>query len=97
MRDNITEIMYQQMTLAPTSDAASISVPLVDHLLVELETRFSPRPRVALLGFCLVPSALVTLSDPDVKSHLAKLVDLYEEDLASPESVSHQMVSWKIK
>ncbi len=65
-------------------------------MLVELETRFSPHHRVALLGLCLVPSALVTLPDPDEKSHLAKLVDLYEEDLASPESVSHQMVSWEI-
>ena len=74
-----------------------ISVPLVDHLLAELETRFSPHHRVALLGLCLIPSALVTLPDPDVKIHLAKLVDLYEEDLAFPESVSHQMVSWKIK
>ena len=74
-----------------------ISVPLVDHLLAELETRFSPHHRVALLGLCLIPSALVTLPDPDVKNHLAKLVDLYEDDLASPESVSHQMVSWEIK
>ena len=73
-----------------------ISVPLVDHLLVELQTRFSRHHCVPLLRLCLVPSSLVTLPDPDVKNHLAKLVDLYE-DLASPESVSHQMVSWKIK
>ena len=76
-----------------------ISVQLVDHLLavVELETKFNPHHLVALLGLCLVPSALVTLPDPDGKGQLAKLVDLYEKDLASPESVSHQMVSWKIK
>ena len=61
-----------------------ISVPLVDHLLAELETRFSPHHRVALLGICLIPSALVTLPDPDVENHVAKLVDLYEDDLASP-------------
>ena len=53
-----------------------ISVPFVDHLLVELETRFSRHHSVALLGLCLVPSVLVTLPYPDVKSHLAKLVDL---------------------
>ena len=40
-----------------------ISVSLVDHQLVELETRFSPHHRVALLWLCLVPSALVTLHD----------------------------------
>ena len=64
-----------------------IFVPLVDHLLVELETRFSPHHCVALLGLCLVASTLVTRPDQDGKIHLAKLVDLYEEDLASPESV----------
>ena len=74
-----------------------ISVPLVDRLLVELDTIFSPHRRVALLGLCMVPLALVTQPDPDVKSHLSKLVKVYEEYLASPESVSHQMVSWKIK
>ena len=74
-----------------------ISVPLADHLLVELDTRFSPHHRVALLGLCLVPSALVTLPDLVVENHLAKLVDLYEEDLAYPENVPNQMVSWKIK
>ena len=74
-----------------------IWAPLVDQPLVELEARFSHHHRVALLGLCLVPSALVTLPNPDVRSHLAKLVDIYEEYLASPESVFHQMVSWKIK
>ena len=84
------------MTFAPTNRRC-ISVPFVDHLLLELQTRFSPHHRVALIGLRLVPSALVTLHDPDVKSNLAKLVVLYEEDLASTEIVSHQVVSWKIK
>ncbi len=53
-----------------------ISVSLVDHLLAELETRLSPHHRVALLGLCLVPSALVTIPGPDVENHLAKPVDL---------------------
>ncbi len=58
----------RHMNNVPADDSRTnyrrcISVPLVDHLLVELETRFSPRHRVALLGLCLVPSALVTLHD----------------------------------
>ena len=69
-----------------------ISVPLVDQLLVEIQdTTFSPHHRVALLGICLVYSAFAILPDPDVNSHLAKLVDLYEEYLVSQESASHQM------
>ena len=35
--------------------------------------------------------------DSDIKSHLAKPVDLHEEDLAYPDSVSHPMVRWNIK
>ena len=82
---------HDLLNLAPTRAYRScISVPLVDHLLVELETRFITHHRVALLELCLEPSALVTLLGPDVKSHLAKPVDLYEEELASPENVSHQ-------
>ena len=53
--------------------------------------------RVVLLGLCLAHPALVTLPDPDVRSHLANLVDLYEEYIASQEGVSHQVVSWQIK
>ena len=62
-----------------------ISVPLVDHLLVELETRFSPHHRVVLIGLCLVGPTFgvgYPIPDPGVKSHLVKMVDLYEEDLA---------------
>ena len=39
-----------------------ISVPMVDHLLSELLTRFSPHHRTATLGLSLVPSALVSAS-----------------------------------
>ena len=67
VRDSVTGITYQQMTLAPTTDAVSL-FPFVEHLLAELDTRFSRHHSVALLGLCLVPAALVTLPDPDVKS-----------------------------
>ena len=73
VRDSVTGITYQPMTLAPSNDAAS---PFADHLLVELVTIFSPHQCITLLGLCLVPSALVTQPGPDVKKHLAKLVDL---------------------
>ena len=99
VRDSVTGIAYQDDPR--TYYRRCISVPLVDHLLVKPETRFSPHHHVTFLGICLVSlhSALVTLPDPDLKSHLNKRVGLglNEEDLASPESVSHQMVSWKIK
>ena len=52
-----------------------ISIPLVDHLLIELERRFTSHHRIALPGLCLVPNALVTLTDHDDKANFAKLVE----------------------
>ena len=97
VRDSVTGITYHAADDPRTYYRRCISVTLVDHLLVELETRCRPHHRVAHIGVCLVPSALVTLPISDVKSHLAKLVDLYEEYIAYPERVFIQMVSWKIQ
>ena len=51
-----------------------ITIPLLDHLLVELESRFSHLHRVALLGLCPVPSALVSIPDGQIRENLANLV-----------------------
>ena len=68
-----------------------ITIPLVDHLLVALETRFSPHHRVTLQGLCLVPSASVTLPDDEIKSNMAKLVAQYEDDLTSSAQLEDQV------
>ena len=86
----------------PAEDPATcyrrtITIPLVDHLLSEMEQRFTPHQKIALLGFSLIPSPLVTLPQPEVKENLAKLVAQYKGDLPSPASVGSQIHSWKIK
>ena len=91
VRDSITGITNEQMTLAPTTDAASLF-----HWLPAGRIRgqvISTDHRFAALGLCLVLPALLSLPGHDVKRHLAKPVDQYEEDIPSTESVVIQMAS----
>ena len=76
-----------------------ISLPLVDCMLTDLESRLSSHHRVVLLGLCLVPShsVLVKLPKAEVKTNLAKLTEQYNEDLPSAASMSSQLHSWRIK
>ena len=43
----------------------TISIPLLDHLLSEMNSRFSKHQQTALLGLSIVPSVLVTLPTED--------------------------------
>lgn len=56
----------------------SISIPLLDHLLSEIESRFSTHKQTALLGMSLVTFVLVTLSMEDCSTKFHELVDLYQ-------------------
>ena len=43
----------------------SVSIPMLDHLLSEMKTRFTTHQKTALLGLCIVPSVMVTLPDEE--------------------------------
>ena len=62
----------------------TISIPVLDHLLCELRSRFGKHQRRALLGFSIVPSLFVSLESDDHISRFKALSDLYESDLPSP-------------
>ena len=86
----------------PAEDPATcyrrcITIPMIDHFLTDMKSRFSPHHRVALLGLSLVPSALVSLSADNIKANVAGLVAQYQHDLRSPRSVATQVHSWKLK
>lgn len=53
----------------------SLTVPILDHLLNELEDRFSSNANVATLGLCLVPS--VFLKKNDWQKNVSNLALLY--------------------
>uniref|UniRef100_A0A1X7TQY6 DUF4371 domain-containing protein n=1 Tax=Amphimedon queenslandica TaxID=400682 RepID=A0A1X7TQY6_AMPQE len=64
----------------------TISIPLIDHLLFELKSRFSSHQPVALLSLCIVPSAMLVLPVPEFLTHSFQLADKYKDDLLSPNS-----------
>ena len=75
----------------------TITVPVLDHLLAELEKRFDKHQQTALQGFYLVPSLMVKKEMEHVSSKLLELGDLYAEDLPYPSSLQSELHSWYIK
>ena len=59
----------------------TISIPMLDHLLQELETRFDDSQRTTLQGFCLIPSIMVSMDLEIVLSKLGELENMHSSDL----------------
>ena len=75
----------------------SVSIPMLDHLLSEMKTRFTTNQKTALLGLCIVPSVMVTLPDEECTSKVSQLADMYQDDLPSPDSVLSELHCWQRK
>ena len=75
----------------------SISIPMLDHLLSEIKTRFITHQKTALLELCIVPSVMVTLPDEECASKVSQLADMYQDDLPSPNSVLSELHCWQMK
>ena len=75
----------------------TITVPLLDHLISEMKSRFGKHQQTALLGLSIVPSVLVSIPPEDLSSKVQQLVELYENDLPSPECVDSELHSWQLK
>ena len=52
----------------------SISIPLLDHLISEMKSRFGKHQQTALLGLSIVPSVLVSVPPEDLSSKVQQLV-----------------------
>ena len=75
----------------------TISIPLLDHLQVELEKRFSLHQKTAFQGLYLVPSLLVKECFQMVHDVLLKVGELYSGDLPNISSLRSEVHSWYIK
>ena len=86
-----------QLTPLVTSFVAQFQF-LIDHLISELKSRFGSHQRIALQGFWIVPTVLVSLKESDnIISKLSALRQLYEDDLPSPDNLESEVHSWAIK
>lgn len=72
-----------------------VSIPLLDHMLTEIDRRFGPHQKVALQGLCLVPSVMLTMSAEDAKTKAASLAEMYREDLSG--DVQAEVHCWRVK
>ena len=73
----------------------SLTIPFLDHLLQELDDRFSSNAKVATLGLCLVPS-VISKTD-DWQTNVEDLASLYQIDLPAPLSLQTELQYWKGK
>ena len=74
----------------------SLSIPLVDHLISKMQSRFSSHQQTALLGLSIVPSVMVTLSPEECESKVSVLSAMYQGDL-SRGCVDSELHCWQMK
>ena len=75
----------------------TISIPILDHLLAELKTRFTVYQKTVLQGLYLIPSVLVAEDLSHVTSIVLKVGELYAVDLPDPSSLGSELHNWSIK
>ena len=81
----------------PSEYYCHISIPVLDHLLSEMESRFSSHQQTALLGLSIIPSILVTLSAEEYTTKSMQLAEMYMDDLPSPDCIQSELHCWQLK
>lgn len=67
----------------------TITIPLLDHMLSEMDCQFSSHQQTAVTDLYLISFILVTKNLVEVTSTLAKLVEMYSNDPSSFQSEIH--------
>ena len=75
----------------------TISIPVIDHLLSEMERRFDHHQKTALQGLYLVPSVLVGKTLDEVIPTIQQLGDMYNNDLPFFTSLLSEFHCWYTK
>ena len=84
-------------TQTPSEDfRRTITIPILDHLLGEIKTRFDCHQQTALQGLYLVPSVLVTKKLEEVSLKIEQVGDLYADDLPFRSSLLSEFHCWYI-
>ena len=75
----------------------TISIPVLDHLLSEMNSRFDKHQQTAIQGLYLIPSLLVSKTLEEVLPKIQELGDMYKEDLPFHYSLSSELHCWYMK
>ena len=81
----------------PSEYFRTITVPILDHLLAELNRRFNSHQTTALQGLYLVPSVLVTKDLPSVSKMIMETGEFYAVDLPNVSSLKSEIHNWYMK
>ena len=71
----------------------SIALPLLDHLIRQMQERFGEQQIVASKLLCLVPSFLCK----DSNLNLDEVLEFYRDDLPNPLVIGTEISRWKLK
>ena len=74
-----------------------ISIPLLDHLISELESRFDKHKQTALQGMYLVSALLVTKSIEEILLKVGELGKMYVDNLCSISGLESELHCWHLK
>ena len=75
----------------------NLPIPVLDHLLSELDTRFTTHQQTALQGLYLIPSVLVSKSVYEISPKICQLGQMYECDLPHSSSLLSELHCWHMK
>ena len=75
----------------------TITVPILDYLLAELNRRFTSHQITALQGLYLVPSVLVTKDLSSVSKMIMETGEFYAVDLPNVSSLKSEIHNWYTK
>ena len=82
----------------PTEDSETyyrrtLTIPFLDQLIMEMNSRFSETQKKAVLGLSLVPAAM----DKDWKAKAQELAEFYCDDLPDTDNISVELHCWQLK
>ena len=69
----------------------NVAVPFLDHIISELDSKFSAVAQISSRLLGLVPSIMCSQSEVDI----SETVQLYRDDLPSPELFDQEFSRWK--
>ena len=74
----------------------NVQIPFLDHLLLQMNDRFSQESRTCAAIFVLVPDVISKMSDEELCISCEKLL-FWKEDLPTPSSLKPEMKEWRYK
>ncbi|XP_057290939.1 52 kDa repressor of the inhibitor of the protein kinase-like [Hydractinia symbiolongicarpus] len=75
----------------------ALTIPILDHLNSELNSRFDFENFVVYNGLCIVPAKVVSMvySNKDWKSKFKRFVDFYKSDMPNPLALESELELWE--